>query len=356
MFSYKNRVVQKDLEFITDVNLNFEKFRNKTVLITGINGMLATNLAFAFLFLNDKFNFNISIIGLGRNRKEFESRFDPNLKKIYFIEQDINEKIQVTRKVDFIFHAATNASPENMTDRPVSIAVVNTLGTINVAEFALENDAYVHFLSTREIYGSSNSNQIKETSDSLLNSLDIRNVYPISKLSAESILLAYKKEHNLSISISRIAHAYGPGMKLQNDGRVMADFIGKVVRSEDIILNSDGNAERAFIYTRDAILGILFIVLKYSASNFTFNLSNETEPIRIKNLAHLVRCCGEKFDLESNVTFSTNHCDVAGYSKVTRTPLNTENLESLGWKPSMSLKMGICNTFEVYSELEGNDD
>ncbi|MCZ9310874.1 NAD-dependent epimerase/dehydratase family protein [Weissella koreensis] len=351
MLFYNTNVIQNDLEFIVNTNLNYEKFRNKTVLITGINGMIATNLTFLFMYLNDNLNYNISVIGLGRNKSEFKSRFGEESKKISFIEQDVNDEIKIKQKVDYIFHAATNASPENMVDHPVSIAMVNTLGTINVAKFALKNNAHLHFLSTREIYGYSSNNEILEDDVSILNSIDIRNVYPISKMSAESILLAFKEEYNLSISISRIAHAYGPGMKLQNDGRVMADFLGKTIKNENIILNSDGTAERAFIYTRDAILGILFIVLEHSEGNFTFNLSNEQEPIMVKDLAYLIKNCGKLFGLNNEVIFLSDQ-SVQGYSKIIRTPLSTKKLRSLGWSPTVSLENGINSTLNVYNELK----
>lgn len=350
---YTTGVVQKDLEFISKANLNFEKFRNSTILITGINGMLATNLAYAFLFLNKKFQLKINLIGLGRNESEFKSRFSSNLNNIIFVKQDINEKINIKLPVDYIFHTATNASPENMVNHPVDIALVNTLGTANVAEFALQRGANVHFLSTREVYGESYKNDISEKDDSILNALDIRNVYPISKLSSESMLLAYQNEYDLNISISRIAHAYGPGMKLRNDGRVMADFLGKVLRNENIVLKSDGTAERSFLYVRDAILGILTVVLRCTKENFVFNVSNEIEPITVRNLAYMAKDFGHNFNADIQVEFAQDFKDNAGYSIIKRTPLNTSKIEELGWKPSVDLETGIFNTLQVHSKKEG---
>lgn len=350
MFQYNSSVIQDDLDNITKNNVALEKFKNATVLITGINGMLATNLAFLFFYLNDKFSYNIKIIGLGRNQTEFKKRFFDSLNKLDFIEQDINDEIHIDGDVDYIFHAATNASPESMITHPVSIALTNSLGTINVANFALEKKAHVHFLSTREVYGSNKQETLVESDDSHINSMDIRNVYPISKLSAESILLAFKNEFNLSISISRIAHAYGPGMKVKNDGRVMADFIGHVLEQKNIILQSDGSAERAFIYVSDAISGIINSVLNHSESNFVFNLSNETEPITVKELAYLIRSIGNEFSLSSEVIASQHPIIAAGYSKNERVPLNTGNLEKIGWRPVVDLKSGIRKTLKVYLE------
>jgi UDP-glucuronate decarboxylase len=350
---YTNSVVQKDLDFISRANLNFEKFRDSTVLITGINGMLATNLAYTFLFLNKKFQLNIKIVGLGRNELEFKSRFSDNLNNITFVKQDVNKKLTIKLPIDYIFHAATNASPENMVENPVSIALVNTIGTANVAEFALQKGATVHFLSTREVYGESYKDSISEEDNSVLNALDIRNVYPISKMSAEAMLLAYQHEYDLNVSISRIAHAYGPGMKLQNDGRVMADFLGRVIRNENIVLKSDGSAERSFLYVRDALLGILTIVLKSTKKNCVFNVSNEKEPITVKNLALLVKEFGHKFNVSIQVKLPLDKKNNVGYSNVKRTPLNTNKVEKLGWKPSVNLKTGIFNTLQVHNKKGG---
>lgn len=343
---YDNSVVFNDLKEIANSDVNFQKFRNTTVLITGINGMLATYLAYSLFYLNDHENLGIRVIGLGRNKKEFTKKL-PNLETLNFefVEQDVTDRINIEEKIDYIFHAATNASPESMVKQPVEISLTNTLGTYNVAEVAKKNDAHLHFFSTREVYGSNPNLQLKENDDSIVNILNVRDVYPIAKLSAESMLLAYHKEYGLDISISRIAHAYGPTMKI--DGRVMSDFIGKVKENQDIILNSNGSAERAFIYVTDAISAIFYIVLNHTEQNFVMNISNELEPITVKQLALLISRCSERFSKSIEVQHDLKKSSSLGYSKNIRKPLDTSRLEKTGWSPKVLLEDGIMRTLKV---------
>lgn len=349
MIDFYHRVIQQDLQRIVKGNIDINQFKNKTVLITGINGMIATYLAYTFIYMNQNYDLNIKIIGMGRNIDEFNRRFSlAQSTDIEFIFQDVTSKLIVPNKIDYIFHAATNASPEAMIYEPVEIALTNSIGTKNIADLAIKKNAHLHFFSTREVYGASVNNSLNETDTSSLSPLNIRDVYPISKVFSESLLNAYKSEHGLNFSVSRIAHAFGPTMRTEGDGRVMADFLGKVLNNKDIVLNSDGSSERAFIYISDVISAILHIVLNSDNKSYTYNVSNESEPITVLQLAKLISNMGTEFQKKTQVlmNFQKNVLK-SGYSTVKRVPLNTTKLETLGWKPEVKLESGILNTLIV---------
>ena len=64
MITFENKIVQEDLKKIVDSSyINFEKLRGKTVLITGVSGMLATYLAYTIYYLDVHENFQTKIIG-----------------------------------------------------------------------------------------------------------------------------------------------------------------------------------------------------------------------------------------------------------------------------------------------------
>ena len=63
------------------------------------------------------------------------------------------EEIKTEKEIDYIVHAAGNASPKFIINDPVGIIKANTLGTINVLEFAKKNEVKnitVHIY--REVY------------------------------------------------------------------------------------------------------------------------------------------------------------------------------------------------------------
>ena len=191
--------------------------------------------------------------------------------------------------MDYVFLLAGNASPYFINSDPVGIMKCNLLGTINVLEYARKcHTIKVIFASTREVYGKNDEAELlDEQALGTLNPLDDRSCYPESKRAAETLLKSYYLQYGVNFNTIRIAHSYGPTMKLENDGRVMADLMGDVVAGRDIMLKSSGEAVRAFLYITDAVVG-MFTVLFHGAPAMTYNLANETEPISIRDLARLL--------------------------------------------------------------------
>ena len=75
MLSYSNNIVQEDMLDIYDEKILFNKLRNKSVLITGATGMLATYIIYFLYYLNQKRDSNIKIYALARNIKKAENLF-----------------------------------------------------------------------------------------------------------------------------------------------------------------------------------------------------------------------------------------------------------------------------------------
>ena len=154
MLSYYKKIVQDDMEDIFDREIPFEKLENKSVLITGATGMLATYIVYFLYYLNINKKKNIKIYSLVRNKKKAEKIFCDLLEDNNFniIEQDIEKEINISEKIDYIFHLASSANPKTILENPIGIVKANTIGTINIFEFARINNSKVFFSSTREIY------------------------------------------------------------------------------------------------------------------------------------------------------------------------------------------------------------
>ena len=343
MLSYSNNIVQEDMLDIYDEKILFNKLRNKSVLITGATGMLATYIIYFLYYLNQKRDSNIKIYALARNIKKAENLFVDLIddKNFIIINQDVTNKILIDEKIDYIFHLASSANPKGILENPVGIIQANTLGTINICEFAVKNNALVFFASTREIYGKIEEKEfVKESDMGVCDCLEDRACYPESKRVSETICKSYKLQYGMKYQICRIAHVYGPGMNIDNDGRIMSDIISDIVNSKNIVLKSDGSAIRAFCYLSDAIKGI-FLLLLNGQENDVFNLSNEEEEISIKNLAEL---CTNLF-IEKNIKVEyqiSNNNNV--YTNYKRSKLDNSKLYNLGWKIKIDLKEGIKKT------------
>ena len=285
-----NKIIEEDMNYMSEKFKYKDLIKDKTILVTGATGLIAKNFVMFLCTLNKKYDLNIKVVALVRNVNKAHNVFkdfeDYNLE---YIVQDICDPIEYADNIDYIFHAAGSCSAEAIKKDPVGIMKANTLGTINVLELAREkNVEKVIFPSTREIYGEvTDVDLIKEEDMGKIDPLNSRNCYPESKRVAESLLKSYYDQYGINFNILRIAHTYGPGMAIKNDGRVMADFVGAIIENENIVLNSDGTAVRGFCYVTDTIDGIMDVMFKGKSAE-AYNLANETELYMIRDVAQML--------------------------------------------------------------------
>ena len=344
MFIYAKDVVKSDLDKLIARDIPFEKLKNKTVLVTGATGMLAGYFTMTLMHLNIVKNYNIKVLALARTGDKPEEKFsgflnDPNF---VILEQDVCEPINYDGDINYIFHAAGPASPYFIKNFPTTVISANTQGTVNILELArTKNVENIIYPSTREVYGEVKDTElIKETDMGTFDPMDARSCYPESKRMAETILKSYLVEFGVPFTVMRIAHSYGPGMIIGNDGRVMSDFITNAVNRTDIVMKSEGLAERAFCYVTDAVAALFTVMLKGKIGE-AYNLANETEPMAIRDVAQLI---ADSFPERNIKVVFEIESDTSGYCNYKRVGLDTTKLEALGWKPEISLKEGLVNT------------
>ena len=161
---------------------------------------------------------------------------------------------------------------------------------------------------------------------------------------AEQILRSYYEMFRIPFQAVRIAHSYGPGMTIDNDGRVMSDFMSDVVHGRNIVLKSNGLAERAFCYVADAVAA-MFLVMLAGERNQAYNVANETEAYPIREVAKMLVGFfperGLRLEFEEGA-------DQSGYCLYKRVGLDTTRLEGLGWKPEVSLEEGLRRTLRSF--------
>lgn len=349
MFGYTNHVVQNDLKEICDTPIPWFNLEGKHIMVTGANGMIATYMVYTLMHLVLQGNMNITVIALARNKEKAQELFKEFLANPHFVLllQDICSPIGYRGKADYIFHFAGNASPYFIQNDPVGIMKSNLLGTINVLEMAHDKEAKkVIFASTREVYGKNETEEsLTETSFGYIDCLDNRSCYPESKRAAETLCKSYYLQYGINFNAVRIAHTYGPGMKLDNDGRVMADLMACIINNQNIILKSNGEALRAFCYINDTIVGLLHILL-FGNKAEAYNLANETEEVSIRSLAEmLVKISPDKNLL---VEYQIPQVKSDAYCNYRGVRLDTQKIESLAWKPAVGLEKGLRRTIKSF--------
>ena len=216
--------------------------------------------------------------------------------------------------------------------------------TFNVDEFSNHHNSKIIFSSSREVYLEVQDRVLlKEEDYGIIDLLDKRSSYPESKRASETILNSYYLQFKIPYISLRIAHCYGPGMKISQDGRVMQDFIGNAVKGEDIVLKSDGKALRAFCYISDIIRAILKLSLNAEIGR-AYNLSNENEEISVGDLAERIAA----IEGGIRVVKDNSNSDSAMYCSYKRVGLDCSEAYKYGWQPIVTLNEGLKKTIESF--------
>lgn len=338
----KNNILYQDAENIIKQNIDWSKLKGTKVLVTGASGMLGSYITRTLCLLKEKSNWDIEVYALVRNPQKVPEDLKD---KVRIIQQSVAEPIDTEVKFDYIFHAASPASPLIMKDDPVGTIAANTLGAYYTLDLAHKSSAKGYlFISSREIYGQPYEGQNEFTEDTygFVDPLSPRSCYPEGKKAAETMCASFAQQYGLNTKIARLAHTYGPGMSI-DDGRVQADFLRDIVNNRDIVLKSEGRPIRTYTYISDAVAAIFYILLE--AEEMTYNISSPEAAVSIRQLAEtLVDAYPERnlrlvFDIPKEQKNT-------GAAPFTLGILSSKKLNDIGWQPQYSLKEGLMRTVE----------
>ncbi len=343
-------MIQEDVERIARAPLPWERFEGKTVLITGANGFLPAYMVEVLTHLSETGAARCRVLALVRSRAKAEARF-PHLygrSDFKLIVQDVCSPVDPGEKVDYIVHAASQASPKFYGVDPVGTLLANTLGTSNLLSLARAHQVEGFlFFSSGDVYGRIVTPEIPIREDDYgpLDPTLVRSCYGESKRLGETMCACYSHQYSVPVRMVRPASTYGPGMAL-DDGRVFADFTANILRHENIVIKSAGLAQRSFCYLADAVEGYFTLLLK-GGDREPYNVGNEDCYVSIAELAQLLTGLfperGLRVEFQQNAT-------APGYlpTTVMAGMLDSSKLRALGWKPSTGLEEGFRRTVRSY--------
>lgn len=307
------------------------------ILITGGAGFVCSHLADTLF--EKKHNLILLDNLLTGNKNNIEHLLDH--KNVNFIQHDVQDHIDISEEIDFIFHFASAASPIAYQENPVNTLKAGSIGTINTLGLAKVKNAAYLLASTSEIYGDPEVSPQSEEYWGNVNPNGERSMYDEAKRFAEAATATYSRTYNLQTKVVRIFNTYGPRMQL-NDGRVVTNFIVQALKGEDITVYGDGSQTRSFSYVQDTVNGI--VSLMESEHNDVFNIGNPTE-ITINELA-------SKIIEITNSNSKLINKDLPQDDPKQRKPDITKAKTLLNWEPKVRLEDGLTKTIDwVNSQL-----
>ena len=307
------------------------------ILITGGAGFVCSHLADTLFEKNHDLILLDNLLTGNKNNIEHLLEY----KNVKFIQHDVQDHIDISEEIDFIFHFASAASPIAYQENPVNTLKAGSIGTINTLGLAKVKNAAYLLASTSEIYGDPEVSPQSEEYWGNVNPNGERSMYDEAKRFAEAATATYSRTYNLQTKVVRIFNTYGPRMQL-NDGRVVTNFIVQALKGEDITVYGDGSQTRSFSYVQDTVNGI--VSLMESEHNDVFNIGNPTE-ITINELA-------SKIIEITNSNSKLINKDLPQDDPKQRKPDITKAKTLLNWEPKVKLEDGLTKTVDwVSSQL-----
>ena len=252
------------------------------------------------------------------------------------VRHDITEPIRL--EVDQIYHLACPASPIHYQYNPVKTIKVNVLGTLYMLGLAKRVNARILLASTSEVYGDPDVHPQPEEYRGNVSCTGPRACYDEGKRVAETLAFEYHREHKTDIRVARIFNTYGPRM-LENDGRVVSNFIVQALKNKDITVYGNGSHTRSFCYVDDLINGMI----KVMEGDFSgpVNLGNENE-ITIKELALKIK---NKINNHLKIIYK----EIPKDDPARRKPSLDLVKEKYNWNPEVEIDQGLEKTIQFFS-------
>ena len=259
------------------------------------------------------------------------------------IRHDVTEPILL--EVDQIYNLACPASPVHYQYNPVKTVKTSVMGAINMLGMSKRVRARILQASTSEVYGDPLVHPQTEDYFGNVNPIGLRSCYDEGKRVAETLFMDYHRQNGVDTRIVRIFNTYGPKM-MENDGRVVSNFIVQALRGEDLTIYGTGSQIRSFCYVDDLVEGFVRL------------MNTEAEDI------HLPVNIGNPGEFTMNELAEEVGKAIGKQIKITRLPLpqddpkqrqpNIERAKNLlSWSPTIQLAEGLQKTVAYFAERIG---
>lgn len=307
------------------------------ILVTGGAGFLGSHLCERLVAEGNEV---ICLDNFFTGRRENVAHLLDN-HRFELLRHDVIEPILL--EVDQIYNLACPASPVHYQYNPVKTVKTCVLGTINMLGLAKRVRARILQASTSEVYGNPLVHPQREEYWGNVNTVGVRSCYDEGKRLAETLMMDYHRQNKVDIRIARIFNTYGPRM-LENDGRVVSNFVVQALRGEEITIYGTGEQTRSFCYVDDLIEGLIRL-MNVEVGHGPVNLGNAGE-FTIKELAdEVARAC--------NVPITIQYLPLPEDDPQHRRPDTTRAEQLLGWSPRVSLREGLQPTVGYFAKRLG---
>ena len=261
-------------------------------------------------------------------------------KNFELVRHDVTEPIMF--EVDQIYNLACPASPVHYQYNPVKTVKTSVMGMINMLGLAKRVKARILQASTSEVYGDPLIHPQTEDYFGNVNPIGLRSCYDEGKRVAETLMMDYHRQNGVDTRIVRIFNTYGERM-LENDGRVVSNFIVQALRGDQLTVYGDGSQTRSFCYVSDLVDGIIRLMnAEADDIHLPVNLGNPGEFTMNELADEVAKSTGKEIKVK--------HLPLPQDDPKQRQPNIERARKLLGWEPKVPLAEGLKKTVAYFAE------
>ncbi len=334
----------------------------KKILILGVNGFIGHHLSQRIIETTDW-----EVYGMDMQTERVRDLLEHP--RFHFFEGDITinkEWIEYhIRKCDTVLPLVAIATPAMYVKEPLRVFELDFEANLPIVRSCVKYRKRILFPSTSEVYGMCSDAQFDpEHSHLVLGPIaKQRWIYSCSKQLMDRVIWAYGAEGKLDFTLFRPFNWIGAGLDSihtakEGSSRVITQFLGHIVRGENISLVDGGSQKRAFTYISDGIDALMPIIdnPKAIATGKIYNIGNPKNNYAVKDLAQMMlklaltypeyRRSAKQVKLvktTSDAYYGKGYQDVQN-----RVPKITNTCKELGWRPRVGMATALRHIFDAY--------
>lgn len=335
------------------------------LLILGANGFIGHHLSLRALSTTD---WDIYAMDMRFERLAEAMEHD----RFHFFEGDITinkDWIEYhVKKCDVVLPLVAIATPATYVEDPLAVFELDFEANLEIVRDCVKYGKRVVFPSTSEVYGKSKDASFHPyETDLVLGPISkTRWIYSCAKQLMDRVIAAYGQQRGLRYTLFRPFNWIGSGLddlhsQKEGSSRVVTQFLGQILRGENIKLVDGGGQRRSFTDVSDGISALVKIIDNRDgiADGKIYNIGNPDNDISIRELAELMLELALEFPEFAPAASRVELQDVTmaefygeGYQDIqTRVPFIDNTMEDLDWAPGVPLKNALVSILESHRGL-----
>lgn len=338
----------------------------KKILLLGVNGFIGHHLSKRILETTDW-----EVYGMDMQHDRLSGLMSHP--RMHFFEGDITinrEWVEYhVRKCDVILPLVAIATPYTYVKEPLRVFELDFEANLPIVRAAVKYKKHLVFPSSSEVYGMCTDGEFDPASSSLVYGPieKQRWIYACSKQLMDRVIWAYGME-GLNFTLFRPFNWIGSGLDSiftakEGSSRVVTQFLGHIVRGENILLVDGGSQKRAFTFVDDGVDALMRIIANEDgvASGKIYNIGNPVNNYSVRELATMMLALASSYpeyrdaaqkvqlvDTTSAEYYGTGYQDVQN-----RVPKIENTMNELGWKPQFLMEDALKRILDAYKDRIG---